>query len=112
MPLRNLAAAVGACMLAGCSLVLSIDREFRDVDAGYDDAGSDSGPQDAGPCGRECTGSAPICNAVTQMCVECMADVDCEDRDPCTLDRCGVSVGTCTHVADTTCIAQISAGGT
>lgn len=112
--------ALSALLLAGCSIITSLDGyTFVDTDAGQDagtvrDAGSvdagpvDAGPFDAGPCGV-CQDPTPVCEPTTGACVECRDghDEDCGDRDPCTVDRC--SLGRCAYTA-VTCTNELALG--
>lgn len=74
-------------LLSGC-----VCGEPAKPDAGFDgglDAGIDGGPRDAGcvdrsPCARDA--GAGVCSA--GRCVECSLDLDCTDRELCTIDRC------------------------
>lgn len=43
----------------------------------------------------QCAEPTPRCELTSGTCFECVADGDCDDRDPCTNDTC--SLGTCGH---------------
>src|SRR5690606_19095682 len=72
------------------------------------DAALDAG-RDAGGCAVACGDPTPICNPATRSCVACLVDPDCDDGDPCTVDRCGID-NACSHADDSSCIAEVSAG--
>jgi hypothetical protein len=113
------------CMLvlSGCSLI-NPTASFRDradagqdggpadaggaVDGGAGDSGSDAS-FDAGPCAGGCAEPMPYCDTSSApRCVECLDNTACDDRDPCTIDRC--SLGTCSSTPIQECIAQVVAG--
>ncbi len=72
------------------------------VDASDADAGDSA--VDAGPCGMECTGMTPMCNATTGMCVACLLDTDCTDAAAA---KCGTG-GVCGSCDDSSQCGGIS----
>lgn len=108
-------------ILSGCSLIVPSPADYTPdlVDAGQgpEDAGRDAGRDagvdggrdaaiDAGPCAA-CSGSTPHCDTELQ-CVQCLDALHCDDRDPCTDDRC--SLGVCTHAPVLGCVVGLALG--
>ncbi|RLB46877.1 MAG: hypothetical protein DRJ42_26700, partial [Deltaproteobacteria bacterium] len=71
------------------------DADAGDAGDASPDAPADSAV-DAGPCGMECTGTTPLCNTTTGMCVACIGDTDCTDVAAA---KCGTD-GMCTTCDD------------
>ncbi|MBW2462844.1 MAG: hypothetical protein JRH11_14425, partial [Deltaproteobacteria bacterium] len=67
-------------------------------DAGDANAGDSAPDVDAGPCGMECTGTTPLCNPTSGVCVACIGDSDCDDVAAA---KCGTD-GLCTTCDDST----------
>lgn len=114
--MRAASLALAVALLAGCSEIIRDhtfigDAALQDagVDAWVSDAGRDAGTSDAGAC-PACSGSTAHCDSVTGRCVACLEAAHCSDGDPCTVDRCNLN-GTCGTAPDTSCVAQVEAGG-
>jgi alpha-tubulin suppressor-like RCC1 family protein len=107
---------VAPAILTACSLI----NDFSVGDGGHDAGQSDGAvdPQDSGfadasvgggPC-PVCMTPTPICDPMSERCVECVEHRDCDDGVACTVDRCDL-VGTCENAIDGRCISSIAAAG-
>jgi hypothetical protein len=97
-----------ALLLTGCPTTSPGDAG---LDAGTDAPVPDGG-SDAGPCAMECTGTTPLCDAMTGDCVECLSETDCtspenacvdgvcvacdsDDDCPAAMPQCDTATNTC-----------------
>lgn len=88
-------AASDGHVVDGGVLELGPQDARRDL-GGWLDLGPDDGPDGGEACGGACGGAAPVCEPLTDTCVECLDDADCSAAAP----RCAGAnecVGCLTH---------------
>ena len=54
-------------------------------------------------CSPPCEGDTPICDLMTNTCVECLSIADCDDSDQCTNDTCNAGACEYTYAPGASC---------